>query len=192
MVTFSIHAKYDRVIKNITLGRSLKMFHTDRLQFRKYTMDDLQFYASLWGNEKVMRYIGNGALKTYMQCKKSLEEWVIPSYKSGLGLFVLIEKETGIRIGHAGLVKQNIDGKEEIEIGYWLLPQYWGKGYAKEAAAAFRDYGFQALRINRLISLINPNHPASIFVARKTGLSYEKTTSFHGMDVLVYSIKRVG
>ncbi|HIE6628002.1 GNAT family N-acetyltransferase [Bacillus luti] len=192
MVTFSIHAKYDRVIKNIALGRSLKMFHTDRLQFRKYTMDDLQFYASLWGNEKVMRYIGNGALKTYMQCKKSLEEWVIPSYKSGLGLFVLIEKETGIRIGHAGLVKQNIDGKEEIEIGYWLLPQYWGKGYAKEAAAAFRDYGFQALRINRLISLINPNHPASIFVARKTGLSYEKTTSFHGMDVLVYSIKRVG
>ncbi len=168
------------------------MFHTDRLQFRKYTMDDLQFYASLWGNEKVMRYIGNGALKTYTQCKKSLEEWVIPSYKSGLGLFVLIEKETGIRIGHAGLVKQNIDGKEEIEIGYWLLPQYWGKGYAKEAAAAFRDYGFQALRINRLISLINPNHPASIFVARKTGLSYEKTTSFHGMDVLVYSIKRVG
>ena len=54
----------------------------------------------------------------------------------------MIEKETGTRIGHAGLVKQKIDGKEgEIEIGY--LPQYWGKGYAK-AAAAFRDYGFQA------------------------------------------------
>lgn len=120
-------------------------------------------------------------IKTYMQCK-SLEEWVIPSYKNGLGLFVLIEKETGTRIGHAGLVKQKIDGKEEIEIGYWLLPQYWGKGYAKEAAAAFRDYGFQALRMNKLISLINPNHPASIFVARKTGLSYEKTTSFHGID----------
>jgi hypothetical protein len=46
--------------------------------------------------------------------------------------------------------------------------------------------------MNKLISLINPNHPASIFVARKTGLSYEKTTSFHEMDVLVYSIKRVG
>ena len=79
------------------------MFHTDRLQIRKYTMDDLQFYASLWGNEKVMRYIGNGTLKTYMQCKKSLEEWVIPSYENGLGLFVLIEKETGLRIGHAGI-----------------------------------------------------------------------------------------
>ena len=83
------------------------MFHTERLQIRKYTMDDLQFYASLWGNEKVLRYIGNGTLKTYMQCKKILEEWVIPSHENGLGLFVLIEKETGIRIGHAGLVKQD-------------------------------------------------------------------------------------
>ena len=60
----------ERVIKYKFVGRSTEMFHTDRLQIRKYTMDDLQFYASLWGNEKVMRYIGNGTLKTYMQCKK--------------------------------------------------------------------------------------------------------------------------
>ncbi|WP_459499350.1 GNAT family N-acetyltransferase [Bacillus sp. C1] len=168
------------------------MFHTDRLQFRKYTMDDLEFYTSLWGNEKVLRYIGNGTLKTYTQCKKSLEGWVLPGYKNGLGLFLMIEKDTGIPIGHAGLVRQQVEGKEEIEIGYWLLPEYWGKGYAKEAATAFRDYGFQALGLNKLVSLINPDHPASIFVARKTGLYYEKTASFHGIDVLVYAIKRVG
>ncbi|MGI0534149.1 GNAT family N-acetyltransferase [Bacillus pfraonensis] len=168
------------------------MFHTDRLQFRKYTMNDLEFYASLWGNEKVMRYIGNGTPKTYVQCKKSLENWVLPSYKNGLGLFLMIEKDTGTPIGHAGLVRQQVEEKEEIEIGYWLLPEYWGKGYGKEAATAFRDYGFQALGLNKLISLINPDHPASIFVARKTGLSYEKTVSFHGIDVLVYAIKRAG
>lgn len=102
----------------------------------------------------------------------------------------MIEKETAVPIGHAGLVRQQVDGKEEIEIGYWLLPAYWRKGYAKEAAVAFRDYGFQALRLKKLISLINPDHPASIFVARKTGLSYEQTASFHGKDVLVYAIKR--
>ena len=100
----------------------------------------------------------------------------------------MIEK-TGIRIGHAGLVKQQIDGKEEIEIGYWLLPRYWGKGYAKEAA--FRDYGFQALRMNKLISLINPDHPPQSLLLEKRGLVM-KTTSFHGMDVLVYSIRRIG
>ncbi|PFA19262.1 GNAT family N-acetyltransferase [Bacillus cereus] len=168
------------------------MFHTDRLQFRKYTMTDLDFYASLWGNEKVMRYIGNGTPKTYVQCKRSLESWVLPSYKNGLGLFLMIEKGTSTPIGHAGLVRQQVDGKEEIEIGYWVLPEYWGKGYAKEAATAFRDYGFQALGLKKLISLINPDHPASIFVARKTGMSYEKTASFHGIDVLVYAIKRAG
>ena len=74
------------------MGVNKRVFHTDRLQFRKYTMDDLPFYASLWGDEKVMRYIGNGTLKTFMQCKKSLEERVLPNYKNGLGLFVMIEK----------------------------------------------------------------------------------------------------
>ena len=105
---------------------------------------------------------------------------MIPSYKNGLGLFVLIEKETGIRIGHAGLVKQQIDGKEEIEIGYWLLPQYWGKGYAKEAAAAFRDYGFQALRMNKLISLINPTTPPQSLLPEKQGLVMRKQLHFMG------------
>ena len=109
-----------------------------------------------------------------------MEEWVIPSYKNGLGLFVLIEKETGIRIGHAGLVKQQIDGKEEIEIGYWLLPQYWGKGYAREAAAAFRDYGFQALRMNKLISLINPTTPPQSLLLEKRGLVMRKQLHFMG------------
>ena len=118
------------------------MFHTDRLQFRKYTITDLDFYASLWGNEKVMRYIGNGTPKTYVQCKRSLESWVLPSYKNGLGLFLMIEKGTSTPIGHAGLVRQQVDGKEEIEIGYWLLPEYRGKGHAKEAATAFGDSGF--------------------------------------------------
>lgn len=168
------------------------MFHTDRLQFRKYTMDDLDFYASLWGNEQVIRYIGKGTPKTYEQCKKSLESWVIPGYERGLGLFLMLHRETGKPMGHAGLVRQRIDGKEEIEIGYWLLPEYWGKGFAKEAAAAFRDYGFQVLQLQKLISLINPNHPASIFVARKTGMAYEKTVLFHDMDVLVYAMKRAG
>ncbi len=65
-----MQTKHDREIKNKLVERSAGMFHTDRLQIRKYTMDDLQFYASLWGNEKVMRYIGNGTLKTYIQCKK--------------------------------------------------------------------------------------------------------------------------
>ncbi|ENQ3077851.1 GNAT family N-acetyltransferase [Bacillus sp. WLY-B-L8] len=168
------------------------MFHTDRLQFRRYTMDDLDFYASLWGNDQVIRYIGKGTLKTYEQCKKSLESWVLPGYECGLGLFLILHRETGEPMGHAGLVRQRFDGKEEIEVGYWLLPKYWGNGFAKEAAAAFRDYGFQVLKLQKLISLINPNHPASIFVARKIGMVYEKTVVLHDMDVLVYAMKRAG
>ena len=77
-------------------------------------------------------------------------------------------------------MKQQIDGKEEIEIGYWLLPQYWGKGYAKEAAAAFRDYGFQALRMNKLISLINPTIQPPSLLLEKQDLVMRKQLHFMG------------
>ena len=62
---------------------------------------------------------------------------MIPSYENGLGLFVLIEKETGIRIGHAGLVKQQINGKEEIEIGYGYYLNIGEKGMRKKQQQHF-------------------------------------------------------
>ncbi|HET7579861.1 MAG TPA: GNAT family N-acetyltransferase [Bacillales bacterium] len=165
------------------------MIETKRLTFRKYTMADLDFFASLWGNEEVVRYIGNGEPKNHEEAKQRLEKW-ISKYRDGLGMLAMVYKSNGKLIGHAGLIPQNVDGIDEVEIGYWLIPEYWGKGLAREAAAAFRDYGFQELHIPKLISLINPNHPASIFVARKNGMAYEKTTTIRGNPVLVYSIKK--
>lgn len=151
-------------------------------------MDDLDFFSSLCGNPDVVRYIGNGQPKTREESEERLKNW-ISFYKNGLGMFAAIDKSSGGLVGHAGLIMQNVEGIDQVEIGYWLTPEYWGRGLAKEASAAFRDYGFQELKRPKLISLINPNHPASIFVARKNGMAYEKTTTIHGHTALVYSLK---
>lgn len=164
------------------------MLKGDRLIFRPYTMEDLDFYASLWGNPEVVRYIGRGKTKTYQEAKISMENWLFPQYEEGLGLYAMTLKSNHQLIGHAGLVNQKIGEKKEVEIGYWLMPDQWGKGFAKEASIAFKNYGLYELNYEKLISLINPDHPASIFVARKTGLSYEKTVRFNEKDTLVYSI----
>ncbi|MFD2628549.1 GNAT family N-acetyltransferase [Oceanobacillus kapialis] len=164
------------------------MITSDRLCFRPYTEDDLEFYVRLWGDPKVVRYIGKGKTKTYEQAKESLAHW-FSEYEQGFGLQALVLKSEDKLIGHAGLVRQSIEGEEEIEIGYWLLPEYWGKGLAKEAALTLRDYGFKIRGFNKLIALINPNHPASIFVAKKAGLSYEKTVKLAEGDTLVYAIR---
>lgn len=164
------------------------MIETERMAFRKYTMDDLDFFASLWRNPEVVRFIGNGEPKTRSEAAERLEKW-IAVYESGLGMYLAMDKESGKSIGHAGLMPQMVDGASRVEIGYWLSPSYWGQGLAKEAAAGFRDYGLEVLDQPNLISLINPNNPASIFVARRIGMSYEKTTKIHGNPVLVYFIE---
>ncbi|GGE44602.1 acetyltransferase [Pullulanibacillus camelliae] len=164
------------------------MIETERLKFREYTLDDLPFYASLWGNYEVVKYIGAGIPKTPPEAKAHLEERILPSYRNGVGLFAMIYKPENKLIGHAGIIPQEIEGEEEYEIGYWLSPDYWRKGLATEAATAFKHYGFNALQLDKLISLINPNNPASIFVARKNQMFYEKTVHFLTSTALVYAI----
>ncbi|GGH87435.1 RimJ/RimL family protein N-acetyltransferase [Pullulanibacillus pueri] len=153
-------------------------------------MEDVDFYASLWGNSEVVRYIGAGIPKTPPEAKAHLQERVLPRYKNGVGLFAMVYKPENKLIGHAGIIPQEVEGDIEMEIGYWLMPEYWGKGLAKEAAMAFRDYGFNELGLDRMISLINPNNPASIFVARKNGMRYERTVHFLTSTALVYAIQK--
>ncbi|MDN4072117.1 GNAT family N-acetyltransferase [Fictibacillus terranigra] len=168
------------------MGRGYTV-ETQRLRFRQYTMDDLEFYASLWGQPDVVRYIGRGLTKTNKEAWKSLENWILPGYKNGLGLYVIQLKETEEPIGHAGLVRQVVEGRKETEIGYWLAKPYWGQGFASEAAAFFTSYGKNQLKYGRLISLIHPKNAASIAVAKKLGMAYEKTVFFNGNRTRVYA-----
>jgi ribosomal-protein-alanine N-acetyltransferase len=83
-----------------------------------------------------------------------------------------------------------VGGQAEVEIGYRLARCAWGQGFATEAAAAVRDYGFGTLCLSRLISIIDPRNVASIRVAEKTGLKYEKDVIFQGFADRVYAISR--
>jgi [ribosomal protein S5]-alanine N-acetyltransferase len=72
-------------------------------------------------------------------------------------------------IGYCGFFHQEVDGTNEIEIGYRLHPNYWNKGLATGAAQAVRDNAFRDLNLSRVISLIHPENAASRRVAEKSG-----------------------
>ncbi|MCG1008812.1 GNAT family N-acetyltransferase [Salinicoccus sp. ID82-1] len=160
-----------------------------RLKFRRYKNDDFDFLLSLLTDAEMVRYIGEGRTRNREDAKKFLERiHYIYEHEQGLGLMILEDKETGSRIGHAGLVPQTVGGRKEVEIGYWISRAHWGKGYATEAAIALRDHGFDVLNEKRLIALIQPGNIASIKVAEKVGMALEKKISFHGQHVHLYSI----
>ena len=93
-------------------------------------------------------------------------------------------------IGYCGFFHQEVDGTEEIEIGYRLDPDYWSGGLATEAARAVRDHAFRDLKLQRVISLIHPENAPSRRVAEKIGMKIEKETVFRGFPTLVFAIPR--
>jgi RimJ/RimL family protein N-acetyltransferase len=162
---------------------------TNRLQFRRYTKDDFPFFASLWADPDVVQFIGKGVTRSTEETLKSFQEWLLPGYRDGRGLYLILHKKTGQPIGHAGVVQQAVEGKREFEIGYWIAKEHWGNGYATEAANFFKQYASQELHINRLICLIQQQNEKSVNVALKLGMTHEKNTTFNTIPVNVYAWK---
>jgi ribosomal-protein-alanine N-acetyltransferase len=108
-----------------------------------------------------------------------------------LGLQALISKETGELVGQCGLIVQELNGKNEVEIGYHLFRRHWGKGYAREAARMFRDYGFVHGFADSMISIIHPLNFLSKKVAEANGMRLtERSATFRGGEYDVFRIER--
>lgn len=106
------------------------------------------------------------------------------------GLQALIDRNSGVFVGQCGLLIQEVDGVSEVEVGYHIMPQFWGKGFAPEAARAFLKYAFNELQLYNVISLINIHNTKSQRVAQKNGLTIDKQTVWNDIDVHVWRIDR--
>lgn len=106
----------------------------------------------------------------------------------GCGYYAVIHREHKQLIGYCGLLSCSLEGKQKVEIGYRLDPSYWRKGLATEAATAVRDYAFEKLSLDELIALIHPKNIASIKVAAKIGMKFDRNCIFKKMPVEIYQI----
>jgi len=162
-----------------------KVLETERMVLRRMEMSDVDSLMGIFSDPVAMRYYP--ATKSRDEAEAWVR-WTLGSYRDhGFGQWVAILKESGAFAGQCGLTVQEVDGEQEVEIGYLFLRRFWGRGLATEAAIAARDYGF-ALGHRRLISIIDPGNLASRRVAEKTGLALEKETIKSGKKVCVYAI----
>jgi RimJ/RimL family protein N-acetyltransferase len=152
----------------------MKILETRRLILRRLLPDDLDSLFALYSDPEVRRYFPEGTL-TYEETKEELE-WFLNGHPvhPQLGLWATIHKETRQFIGRCGLLPWTIDQRPEVEVAYLLAKEYWGQGLGTEAAQAILQYGFEQLQLSRLICLIDPENQASIKVARKIGMTFEK------------------
>ena len=159
---------------------------TDRLVLRAPVPEDAETLAPMYADPEVMRYVGDGRTLTRAETERSVRRMIERWEADGFGLFTTVRKEDGAVIGRVGLLVWNSDTWEpttraegaevptEVEVGYTLGRDFWGCGYATEAAGAVRDYALGGLGAERLIALIIHGNTASENVARKLGLAYER------------------
>jgi RimJ/RimL family protein N-acetyltransferase len=168
----------------------MKILETSRLILRHLLPEDLDSLFTLYSDPEIRRYFPEGTL-TYSETKEELE-WFLhghPDYPA-LGLWATIHKETGRFIGRCGLLPWTIDGQFEVEVAYLLAKEFWGQGLATEAAQAILEYGLGKLGFHRLVCLIDRENLASIRVASKIGMTFEKEGRDEKGPFLLYSITR--
>ncbi len=163
------------------------ILETERLALRRFIAADLDALFAFYGDPEVIRYIPD-APRSYEETRNELE-WFLHGHPRfpQLGLWATIHKETGQFIGRCGLLPWTIDGQDEVEVAFALARAHWGQGLASEVAGALIEYGFNHLGLSRLICLIEPENQASIRVATKIGMAFERSAQDEYGPFLIYA-----
>ena len=149
----------------------MKILETDRLILRHLTIEDAEFVLKLLNEPSFLSFIGDKGVRTLDDARNYILKGPVESYQRfGFGLYLTELKENGIPIGICGLLKR--ESLKDVDIGYAFLPQFWGQGYASEAAAAVMAFGKSALGLNRIVAVTSPDNHSSIKVLEKLGLKF--------------------
>lgn len=171
-----------------------RILETERTYLREMTQDDYPDLCEIMQDAETM-YAYEHAF-----ADEEVHSWLnrqLGRYeRDGFGLWAVIDKRTGAFIGQVGLTMQPVEGKEELEIGYLIKKKYWHQGYATEAAIACKEYAFNCLGRDRVVSIIRDTNNASQHVAERVGMRVESkfVKHYHHMDMphLVYAVGKDG
>lgn len=147
---------------------------TDRLLLRPVEYMDIDQLVALWTDPEVTACVGGPRDPDEVQA--SLDEEV-DSPPGALGMYPLIEKATGAVVGHCGLIEKEIEGRDEVELVYFIAKRSWGQGYAAEIGASLLEFAFRVLGLERVVSLIDLDNEGSKHVAERLGLHFEKVVA---------------
>ena len=155
------------------------VLETERLYLRKFIPEeDAAFFVELVNSPKWLRFIGDRNIHTEEAAIKSLTERALKSYEEhGYGGYVIIEKTSGQKVGNAGLYRRPIF--EHADVGYALLPQFEGKGYAFEAAQGVVQFA-RGLKMKHIYGITVAYHTRSVHLLEKLGLKFERVFRMEG------------
>jgi len=157
---------------------------TARLRLRGFSPNDFDAYAAIMADPDVTRHLGDGRplarADAWRQMAMIIGHWSL----RGFGLWAVEERSTGTFIGRIGCFHP--EGFPGFEVAYTLAKPAWGRGYAREGAAAALQFARETLGRKDIISIIRPANIASIRVAESLGARPAETIEFYGAPSVLY------
>lgn len=166
----------------------MKVLETARLALREFSPENAPDLAKILSDPETMRYY------PAPYDRAGVEQWIERNrerYRNdGVGLWAMVLKSSQELIGDCGIISQEVEGERHFEIGYYLRRDCWGQGLVTEAAVACRNFAFDTLKADRLISLIRRENLPSRRVAERNGMTTWKKITWCGLSHYIYSIRR--
>lgn len=150
----------------------MEVLQTNRLILRWLEAADAPFIVKLLNQPSFLQYIGDRGVRSLQDGQDYIRTGPGQSYSEhGFGLNMVTLKDDGTPIGMCGLLKR--PNLEDVDLGFALLPEYWGQGYAFEAASAALAHGKTAFDLERIVAITAPDNEASIRLLEKLGMKFE-------------------
>lgn len=157
---------------------------TPRLLLRGFEPRDVEPYAAMMADPDVTRHLGDGRplprAEAWRQLAMFAGHWTL----RGFGVWAVEERASGTFLGRIGCFEP--EGWPGFEVAYTLARHAWGRGYAREGAAAALAYARDTLGRSEVLSIIRPANAASIRVARALGAAPAETVEFFGAPAVLY------
>ena len=158
---------------------------TRRLRLRPFTLADHDAIHAIYADPEVMRYVGAGPHATLAETAAALRTYGDVLARRGYSFLAVTEREGGAIVGDAGLHPFGGSGPD-VELGYTLARDAWGKGYATEAAEALIGHAFGTLGLARVVAQVEPANAGSRHVLEKLGMHAEGQRLAYGRPHLLY------
>ena len=166
-------------------------FESERLIIRPTSAQDAELIYQLMNTPKFLEYVGDREIHSIADAEKYIQGKMLPQLHTlGYSSYSLITKAAGTKIGTCGLFDR--DGVAGIDIGFGLLPQYEGLGYAYEAATRVVKAAFEEFGIEELKAITSKRNSSSQRLLEKLGLVKIGTTKLPNdpHEIELYLIKK--
>jgi len=165
------------------------LMETERLRLRPVTVDDTALMLAVWNDPAFIENVADRQIRTVEQAREAIENGAQKLFENyGYGPYCMSLKSEGSMIGICGLFKR--ENLEDPDIGFGVLPDFCGRGYAGEAAVAVVDYARSELRIDRITAIVSPTNVPSISLIEKLGLTFVRMITMPGDDEAICLYRR--